>query len=386
MLQPCTLQEFMDYMVYVTHDAENLQFYLWLVDYHQRFVNAPKTETDLSPRWNVDDPPAALNNVGLRTSDKSMASFGVKDIDMSSDDIPSAGGSDDASTYKETLSSLKFSEVVVNDANSTAGLKWQAFTVQPFRAEINRIITHYIAPGGPRELNLSHKDRAAVLHALQHTTHPSAFSLVKKMIDLTLRNHSHPNFIRWSICNGNRPRTIFLHCVATTCIVGSFILATLLTLSSASRWFRIFAAPAWWFGTLTAVASAKGFCVILHRKHVRNIRPWEISDEEMRSATSFDTEDSLRLGSNISYEDTSPRWPAKMEVFGSSNQFLGEGWIEKYETKPLRKKIADKKIRVRDVGMKIIQTQIVHQAHAWALLITVSLTVFFVALPKGNLF
>ena len=37
----------MNYMVYVTHDAENLQFYLWLADYYQRFQKATKAEKRL---------------------------------------------------------------------------------------------------------------------------------------------------------------------------------------------------------------------------------------------------------------------------------------------------------------------------------------------------
>lgn len=37
----------MNYMVYVTHDAENLQFYLWLADYYQRFQRATKAEKRL---------------------------------------------------------------------------------------------------------------------------------------------------------------------------------------------------------------------------------------------------------------------------------------------------------------------------------------------------
>lgn len=41
----------MDYLVYVSHDAENLQFYLWLQDYTKRFYAAPRPEQVLSPPW-----------------------------------------------------------------------------------------------------------------------------------------------------------------------------------------------------------------------------------------------------------------------------------------------------------------------------------------------
>lgn len=39
-------------------------------------------------------------------------------------------------------------------------------TIQPFRSEINRVISHYLAPGAPRELNISHKNRTACVRCL----------------------------------------------------------------------------------------------------------------------------------------------------------------------------------------------------------------------------
>jgi hypothetical protein len=44
-----------------------------------------------------------------------------------------------------------------------------------------------------------------------------------------------------------------------------FIIAIVLTLSRASRWWRIFEAPVWWLGIPTMVAAYKGLCVILHK-------------------------------------------------------------------------------------------------------------------------
>ena len=44
----------MNYMVYVSHDAENLQFYLWLADYYQRFQRAKSAEQRL---WVSPVPP-----------------------------------------------------------------------------------------------------------------------------------------------------------------------------------------------------------------------------------------------------------------------------------------------------------------------------------------
>ena len=44
----------MDYLIYISHDAENLQFYLWLQSYTKRFEALPLTEKSLSPEWVID--------------------------------------------------------------------------------------------------------------------------------------------------------------------------------------------------------------------------------------------------------------------------------------------------------------------------------------------
>ena len=46
----------MNYLVYVAHNAENLQFYLWLRDYTRRYNALRKEEKALSPEWKPTDP------------------------------------------------------------------------------------------------------------------------------------------------------------------------------------------------------------------------------------------------------------------------------------------------------------------------------------------
>lgn len=41
----------MNYLLYVEHAAENLQFYLWFRDYIKRFTDLPPQEKALSPPW-----------------------------------------------------------------------------------------------------------------------------------------------------------------------------------------------------------------------------------------------------------------------------------------------------------------------------------------------
>lgn len=44
----------MNYLIYIEHAAENLQFWLWYRDYSQRFDQLPPGERSLSPEWTVE--------------------------------------------------------------------------------------------------------------------------------------------------------------------------------------------------------------------------------------------------------------------------------------------------------------------------------------------
>ena|ERR1700761_7883101 len=50
--KPCTLADFMDYLVYIAFDAENLQFFLWYRDYVKRFNELKGNQQASSPAMN----------------------------------------------------------------------------------------------------------------------------------------------------------------------------------------------------------------------------------------------------------------------------------------------------------------------------------------------
>ena len=386
MAKPCSLQDFMEYLVYVTHDAENLQFYLWLKDYSLRFEAAPESDRVLSPPWNpIDAAPHAKNveNQNAKTSDQTLASSGHGETCLDGgEDITDANHSSKRPLSSSMLDSVHFNESNVAGANTKNSLKWSAFTVQPFRTEMTRIMSHYITPGSPRELNLSYKDREAVLHAVQHTTHPSAFNAITGMIELTIRNQSHPNFIRWSICNGNKPRVFFLKSLAVFNITCGFLIAVFLTLSSVSRWYRIVAAIWWYLGITNLIAAYKGLCVLLHRLHTRNMRPWEMDEEKDNPNYMRDDDEATLAGSDVYNMHTPPK--SQIDVFGEANNYEKAPWVEKYHKRSFYRKLFEKTIRVHDQALRLMQARIILQAEIYSVLITVPLTVAFVALPSGN--
>ena len=52
--QPCSLNDFMDYLYYVEHNAENLQFFLWYCEYVERWSQLLPSQKALSPGWDPD--------------------------------------------------------------------------------------------------------------------------------------------------------------------------------------------------------------------------------------------------------------------------------------------------------------------------------------------
>ncbi len=256
---------------------------------------------------------------------------------------------------------------------------------------------HYLAATSPRELNLSHKDRAVCLHALQHTTHPSAFLPAINIAEAALRGQSHPNFIRWSICNGNKPRVFFVRTMGASHIAFGFIIAIFLTLSNVSRWWRIFAAPMWFIGYSTMVAAYKGLCILLHHSHSRNLRPWELDadaelGEERRDSFSSTAQRDVQMASRTGhYDDTDKEdnmsfRSTSMQTFGPKNSFDDTRWVEKYRKEPLLKKVFEQSTWTQDETLRILQDRIVLGANLWAIILTVVCTVVFVALPKGSFY
>ncbi|KAH6712985.1 regulator of G protein-like protein [Leptodontidium sp. MPI-SDFR-AT-0119] len=345
----CSLNDFMDYLAYVEFNAENLQFYLWYRDYVRRFEALPETEKALSPEFvpeadKIPDLNKAVEKGGRRKTKRgaSTALMGTgyvrKDSVLStsaSQSLPHGQGQVTINNEDELTGSPSVtsgSTAVPSDAEvmAQAGLKWQpcaSVTIQPMREEIIRVMRHYLAFTAPRELNISHRDRAHYLHALQHTTHPSALAPAVKIAEAALRGQSHPNFIRWSICNGNKPRAFFVRTIGVANITLCFVITTVLTLSIVSRWWRIFATVEWF-----------GFA-FLHHSYARNLRPWEQDlDSEIGD---------MRRNSSASTENRAVQMSSRM----------GDH-----------------------------EDQIVFGANIWALIITIPLTVAFVALPKGKFF
>ena len=386
----------MDFLVYIELSAENLQFYLWYQDYVKRFAELPESEKALTPEWNADVSeneniaatkekltqrkiPAAAAEA-LRGTDFDPKKPTVTEngnghnpfntpprtpqADRESTAPSTVGWSEDSSTLRSGQQGyMKKAEKAFAEADAL-----QPFTIQPFREEISRIIAIYIADGGVRQLNLSAKEKSTLLKALSVTTHPSAFREVVGTVEWTLRHQAHPNFIRWTICNGNPPRQMFAKGLGVGGIVAGIVYGIVITLSSANRGWRALMALGLIIGISTLFAAWKGMCVVLHGMHHRHLRPWEL----------FVSEDDASSGFGLG--------KSSFDSLGSSNSYEDEPWVAKYDKRNIVRKIFDREVWIQEPALRSIQDTIFIQAILISVAVAAVTTAIFVAVPAGNFF
>lgn len=138
----------MDYLVYVSHDAENLQFWLWLQDYTKRFYASPNSEQVLSPPWYEvegvqsyvnasDQPPPTAKKPKLDVSEYEVK-FDHAELPLSHAVSPQF---DKQSFVSGVTSTNRTVTDLVDDANAQTGLKWQScefsgLSSRPSRANV----------------------------------------------------------------------------------------------------------------------------------------------------------------------------------------------------------------------------------------------------------
>merc|ERR1711977_461273 len=142
----------------------------------------------------------------------------------------------------------------------------------------------------------------------------------------------------------------------------------LITLSSASRAWRVIPFAGWFMGISTLFAAWKGMCVVLHGMHHRHLRPWELF------ADPNDAQSEIDLKKN------------SFDSFGTKNSYEDEPWIAKYDKRNIIRKIFDREVWIQEPALRSIQDTIFIQAVITAFIIGAIATAVFLAVPKGNYF
>lgn len=247
------------------HNAESLKFYLWYVYYSRRFEALPQTDKSKSPEWKP--PPPAIGPNNFR---RSVATALTNITDLEDEHDRDGGGGDG---HEDDIKII-FAESV--DAECPPASE------QPFRAEVNHVISQYLLPSSPYQLNISSRDLASSLRGLSSTTHPSAFSSIFKSVNISLRLQSHPSFISFAIRNSNTARVGMIRIFGAISLTAALSTGVLLVLSGHHRTLRLVCFVPAMFGVLAVFNSFRGLCTLLIMfGFKRNRRPWErFRDEE----------------------------------------------------------------------------------------------------------
>ncbi|KAK5175926.1 hypothetical protein LTR16_011380, partial [Cryomyces antarcticus] len=134
---------------------------------------------------------------------------------------------------------------------------------------------------------------------------------------------AHPNFIRWTICNGNRARVIFARGLGIGGITVGLIGCLLITLSSAGRAWRVLPIIGFLIGISTLIAAWKGI-----------------------------------------YED--------------------EPWVAKYEKRNVIRKVFDREVWIQEPALRQIQDTIFLQSILASFILSAIAVGIFCAVPHGN--
>ena len=191
---------------------------------------------------------------------------------------------------------------------------------------------------------------------------------------------------------------IFGRVLGASNILFGFLIAILLTVSYKSRWWRFFSVFPWVLGFMFLLAGSNGICFVLYVTKDRHLRPWEQFTTDATSLNSVKTyadeeSDQQTLASNEihSISNTSGGLGKRkshfaLEAFGTANSYGHEIWVEKYRAKMMIRKVFDTRVWVQNEHLRLMQDKVALQSVLWSVMVTVPLTVLFLALPRGHAF
>ncbi|KAK3293257.1 uncharacterized protein B0H64DRAFT_476820 [Chaetomium fimeti] len=437
---PCSLSDFMDYLFYVEHNAEPLQFFLWYWDYIQRWSNLLPRQKALSPSWDPEqaaEPQSRFIKYSHKRerSQKMNKILAIMEMDSERESLDYSSPEDHSRSASIITSPLSSPAAILSPTTSVKPPDWQPFTIQPYRDEVCRITRHYICPTAPRRLQLSPKDREACLRAVQHTTHPTALLPAFLTAHAALRARSHPSFLRHTRRNANRARLRGVLALGFALVTLGFALDLVLMLSRRGAHWRVVCVMLWWPGLAVLAAAARGVCVLLwcgggRGRWVRQVRPWEAVESEVgdgggggdgegregeegkgegvgggkvgggggggvdgrqgwrehkRTETSSSTASMVSSASSTASRVDPLRKPS-LQVFGPANEYAGEAWRAEYEAKGVVNRVFDETVVVQNKALKMWQDRTIFVALLWGGAGAAALTVVSLFVPSGRLY
>lgn len=112
----------MDYLIYVERGAENLQFYLWYLDYVRRWNELPFKHQAASPQWQQDL--VDVQNLGKEKDGRSLRKPSFNPSERANFEDAISEGLERKGTKSDGYSTATLSPKI-SATNIQAGHKWQ---------------------------------------------------------------------------------------------------------------------------------------------------------------------------------------------------------------------------------------------------------------------
>ncbi|KIW41515.1 uncharacterized protein PV06_07065 [Exophiala oligosperma] len=356
---PLSLYDFYMYLKHIELSPENLEFYIWFKDYEARY-NASSQST--SP---TQETPLLVSSKDEKSSGGGGGAGGPYVPEGFGTTSPPPGGENDLTTTTTRLPDLAFQTYIQDLVTSQESKRCRPFwdrnnsdktlvhhsgSGYSRREELSHIVSRYLTPDSPRELNIPPAMRKQVVSSISRGDFsPDPLRPVADHVYYLLRNCSHRNFIRLGVKNGTF-ETLCMVTIVGVLFTGLGLLTMLLvafaspSIHHSSRWRGLASAPFWIIGFSFLFAGWRGSCFLLLLFSRRQELPWERQSDDGSVRTS-----------------TSSRWS-----------------LVKFAKKMM---IFERKIRVKDRGLRDLQRKIVIQSVVASVVATAVLEVVFLVLP-----
>ncbi|KAL2266799.1 hypothetical protein VTJ83DRAFT_6151 [Remersonia thermophila] len=373
---PMSLYDFYMYLKYIEYSAENLEFYVWFKNYEAAWnekaakerkgngepLTASQSASSTAPIKNsegvvideksidVVDPEAAhetLNRISQLLSTTALC-------------VASSGGAC-------SISKPPSPNLVPPKPESTRTSAETFSSIAAPNSELSTVISLFLVPNSPKELNIPQSLREQALADLRREPRgdPAALKPVADHVYGLLRNCSHRNFVRLGVGNG----TFETVCVATALgwalLVAGFVLTFCRSFvpfrGAHTRWEAWDAWPMWWLGMTLVLSGMRGSCFFLLLFSRRQRLPWERLEEEQEEDGGEDGE--LRLQGGL--RENTKRKRGRGGIRGTIRRLM----------------IFDRRVRVQERHLRILQRKIVCQSLAGGAIFATACVALFIWLP-----
>ncbi|EEY19286.1 conserved hypothetical protein [Verticillium alfalfae VaMs.102] len=294
-MPPCSLNDFMDYLVYVEQNAEPLQFFLWYCGYVQSWMELDAHERALVPRW---DPADAEARAAAKT-DADRKRRGPR-VAMSG-------------RYRRARNASKVSNILeILDADGEEKEEKQLLgSASPASSRPSKNFSRPSAPPGTVEAWISPRRR--------HSPGPPP----PKLHPLIHCQHKQPNDLRAARVRLAPVDARLSAAAALNLCTARFAL---------SRYWRIAPFALWAPGFAILVAAADGLSISLYFAGRRQLRPWEAqpTPAELEDASWRGRRAARRATAAASPAGDDPLRKPSLRTFGPGNGFRSEWWVRAY--------------------------------------------------------